>query len=101
MPPTKPSDAAPRGLREERLGFRVDEPTKELVERAAALEGRSLTDYCLTALSEAARQTISRHETLILSDRDRQAFFDALMNPPEPPERLQRAFEHERGRVAP
>jgi hypothetical protein len=30
-----------RRLREERLGFRVDEPTKALIERAAQLERRS------------------------------------------------------------
>ena len=32
--------------RAERLGFRVDESTKRLVERAAQLERRKLTDYC-------------------------------------------------------
>ena len=42
-----------RRLREERLGFRVDEPTKALIERAAQLERRKLTDFCMTALSEA------------------------------------------------
>jgi uncharacterized protein (DUF1778 family) len=89
------------GLREERLGFRIDETTKELVERAAALERRSVTDYCLTALSGAARETIARHATLALSDRDREAFFDTLVNPPEPSDRLKRAFAQERKTVAP
>jgi uncharacterized protein (DUF1778 family) len=50
-----------RRAREARLGFRVDDRIKEMVERAAGLERRSLTDFCLTALSEAARQTIARH----------------------------------------
>ena len=47
-----------RRHREERLGFRVDEHTKALIERAAQLERRKLTDYCMTALTEAARRTI-------------------------------------------
>ena len=86
-----------RRRREERLGFRVDEPTKALIERAAQLERRKLTEFCMTVLTEAARRTIAEHETLVLSDRDRAAFFDALVNPPAPSERLQRAFtEHER-----
>lgn len=39
--------------------------------------------------------------TLVLSDRDREAFFDVLINPPEPSERLKQAMvEHER-RIAP
>ena len=90
-----------RQLREERLGFRVDEPTKALIERAARLERRKLTDFCLTALTEAARRTIAEYETISLSEQDRSAFFAVLTNPPAPGERLQRAFaEHER-RVAP
>ncbi len=86
-----------RRLREERLGFRLDEPTKALIERAAQLERRKLTDFCTTALTEAARKTIAEHETLVLSERDREVFFDTLMNPPPSNERLERAFaQHDR-----
>src|SRR5271154_6291017 len=86
--------------REERLGFRVDGPTKGLIGRAAELGRRKLTDFCMTILADAARRTIAEHETLVLSERDRAVFFDTLVNPPAPSERLQRAFaEHER-RVA-
>jgi uncharacterized protein (DUF1778 family) len=81
-----------RHLRPERLGFRVDSETKALVERAAQLERRNLTDFCLTALLEAARATIARHETLVLSESDREVFFDTLVNPPEISPRLRRAF---------
>jgi uncharacterized protein (DUF1778 family) len=78
-----------RHLRDERLGFRVDEPTKALIERAAQLERRKLTDFCMTALIDAARRTIAQHETIVLSD--------TLINPPMRSERLQRAFvEHKR-----
>ena len=83
--------------RAERLGFRLDEQTKDLIERAAHLERRKLTDFCVTALTEAARRTIAEHETLTLSERDRKAFFDALVNPPKPSARLARAVaEHKR-----
>jgi uncharacterized protein (DUF1778 family) len=34
-----------RRLREERLGFHVDKATKALIERAALLERRKLTDF--------------------------------------------------------
>lgn len=86
-----------RRLREERLGFRLDEPTKALIERAARLERRKLTDFCITALTEAARRTIADHETLVLSERDRAVFFDTLINPPAPNKRLERAIaEHGR-----
>ncbi|MEO0033986.1 MAG: hypothetical protein RLZZ501_9 [Pseudomonadota bacterium] len=88
-----------RGLRDERLGFRLDEPTKALIERAAQLERRKLTDFCVTALTDAARRTIAEHETLVLSDQDRAVFFDALVDPSAPNEKLQRAFAEHRRRV--
>jgi uncharacterized protein (DUF1778 family) len=83
--------------RAERLGFRVDDETKLLVQRAAQLERRKVTDFCITALTDAARRTIAEHETLALSERDRAAFFEALMNPPEINDHLKRAaVEHAR-----
>lgn len=94
-----PSQKSERRTRPDRLGFRVDPVTKVLVESAAELEHRSLTDFCVTALTEAARQTIARHETLTLSDQDRAAFFDALVHPPKPNKRLRRAFTIERTRL--
>jgi uncharacterized protein (DUF1778 family) len=90
-----------RRVRAERLGFRVDEPTKTLIERAAQLERRKLTDYCVTALTDAARRTLAEHETIILTDRDRAVFFDALLSPPAPNERLRKAFREHRRRVGP
>ena len=86
--------------RAERMGFRVDQPTKQLVERAAQLERRKLTDYCLSALTEAAERTIARHETLVLTEEERLAFFDVLVSPPQVDDRLRRAFKAERRRVA-
>jgi len=49
----------------------VDAETKKLAERAAALERRSLTDFCLTALAQATQAVITRHETIALSERGR------------------------------
>ena len=83
-----------------RLAFRLDENTKSLIERAARLERRKGSDFCLTILADAARQTIAEHEALALSERDREAFFDALINPPEPSERLIRAFSEHARRIS-
>ena len=95
---TKTNREAP--ARAGRLGFRLDEQTKELIERAAHLERRKLTEFCVTALTDAARRTIAERETLVLSERDRLAFFDALINPPKPSERLGRALAAHRRRIA-
>ncbi len=95
------STPKPRRTRGARLGFRVDAKTKRMVERAAQLDHRSVTDFCLTALTDAARAVITRNESLVLSDADRSAFFDALVHPPRPNARLRRAFRRELERIAP
>ena len=89
-----------RRVRGARLGFRVDAHTKRLVERAATLERRSLTDFCLTVLTQATHAVIQRHEQMTLSARDREAFFDALTHPPRPNARLKRAFRAASKRIA-
>ena len=67
--PNKKVQSTQNPVPKERLGFRLDEQTKDLIERAAAhLESRKLTDFCVAALSDAARRTIAEHETLMLSD---------------------------------
>lgn len=96
---------ATRSVREmpsriERLGFRVDPETKDLIERAAHLSRRKVSDFCVTTLVDTARRAIAEHETLVLSRNDRKAFFDALVNPPEPPARLARALDEHKRRVA-
>jgi uncharacterized protein (DUF1778 family) len=83
----------------ERLGFRLDEQTKGLIERAAHLESRKVTDFCVAALTDAARRTIAAHETLVLSDLDRKVFFDTLMSPPQASERLVRALKEHKRRI--
>ncbi len=101
MRPYKVIPGEPARAREARLGFRVDSGTKALVERAARLERRSVTDFCMTALTDAARASLERHRALQLSAADRAAFFDALMNPPRPNARLKRALRRERARIEP
>lgn len=71
----------PARTRAERLEARVTAEQKALIERAAALEGRTLTDFVLASLQDAALRTIEEHEQVRLSVRDSAAFVDALLNP--------------------
>ena len=74
--------------RAERLEARVTAEQKALIERAAALEGRSITDFVLTSVQDAAKRAIAEHEVIQLSVRDSQAFIEALLNPREPGQRM-------------
>ncbi len=74
--------------RSERLEARVTAEQKALIERAAALQGRTVTDFVLTSVQDAARRAIEDHRQLELSVRDSEAFVEALLNPKPVNERL-------------
>jgi len=75
--------------RGERLEARVTAEQKALIEHAAALEGRSITDFVLASVQDAAKRAIAEHEVIQLSVRDSQAFVEALLNPRAPTKRMQ------------
>jgi uncharacterized protein (DUF1778 family) len=64
-----------------RLEARVTLEQKQLMERAAGLRGQNLTEFMISVLAEAATQTIKDRETIDLTERDRQVFAQALLNP--------------------
>ncbi|MCJ2124668.1 DUF1778 domain-containing protein [Methylobacterium sp. J-077] len=74
--------------RADRLEARVTAEQKALVAHAAALEGRSITDFVLTSVQDAAKRAIAEHEVIQLSVRDSRAFVEALMAPRQPNERM-------------
>ena len=70
-----------------RLEARVTEEQKQLMERAAFLRGQNLTEFMVAVLAETSLQIIKDREVIELTDRDRQAFANALLNPPAPRDR--------------
>lgn len=68
--------------RGERLEARVTPAQKLLIQRAAELEGRSVTDFVVSSAQEAARRTVAEHETIVLGAADNRAFVEAMLNPP-------------------
>src|SRR5580693_2198267 len=80
---------SPHGRRRaQRLETRVTAEQKTLIERAAALQGRTVTDFVLTSVQDAARRAIEEHQQLDLSVRDSEAFVEALLNPQPVNDRL-------------
>lgn len=74
--------------RAQRLETRVSAEQKNLIERAAALQGRTVTDFVLTSVQDAARRAIEEHQQLELSVQDSEAFVEALLNPQPVNDRL-------------
>jgi uncharacterized protein (DUF1778 family) len=67
-----------------------------MLRRAAELQGRSVTDFVVSAVQDAARQTIEQAEVMRLSLRDQQCFAQALLAPPPPTPALKRAAARRR-----
>jgi len=82
--------------RAQRLEARVTAEQKSLIERAAALQGRTVTDFVLTSVQDAARRAIEEHQQLELSVRDSEAFVAALLNPKPVNKRLHETVRHYR-----
>lgn len=80
----KPADRT----RGERLEARITADQKALIQRAAELEGRSVTDYVVSSVQDSAKRTVEAHDVIVLSAAESRAFVDALLHPPPVSERL-------------
>ncbi|MEW6144480.1 MAG: DUF1778 domain-containing protein [Thermodesulfobacteriota bacterium] len=89
--------------KKERLEARTTSRVKRLIQRAAELEGRTVTDFMQDSLKKAAENVIRKHEeeTLIkLSNADSETFVRTLLNPPAPNKKLKRAARLYKDRTA-
>lgn len=62
-----------------------------MLKRAAELQGRTMTDFVVAAVQDAAQRAIEQAEVIRLSAADQQCFAAALLSPPEPAPALVRA----------
>jgi uncharacterized protein (DUF1778 family) len=74
-----------------RLEARLSPEVKALVQRAADLEGRTITDFVVASVRAEACRVIEQHTMLKLSLEDSQDFVNALLNPPPPNAALEAA----------
>ncbi|MFZ0956888.1 MAG: DUF1778 domain-containing protein [Candidatus Sulfotelmatobacter sp.] len=74
-----------------RIEARVSLKQKQLFERAAEIEGVTLTDFAISSMQRAAVSALQEHTRMELSERNQRAFIEALMNPPAPNEALRKA----------
>jgi len=71
---------------------------KSLFLRAAELQGRSLTDFVVASVQEAAVEAVRTHDAMRLSERDRHIFVSALLASPSPAKTLVLAAKRYRER---
>ncbi len=76
-----------------RLDIRATMGQKKLIERAAALEGRSVSEYVLAHVQPAAEQAIQEREVIMLTASESVQLIEALLNPPAPNAQLRAAWQ--------
>ncbi len=66
-----------------RFDARISESQKLLIQRAADLEGCSLTNFVLRSAKTAADRTIQERTMIVMNARDSEVFVDSLLKPRE------------------
>jgi uncharacterized protein (DUF1778 family) len=79
-----------------RFDARLNEEQKILIQRAADLEGRTMTDFVLLSAEQAAERTIRQRAMLILSARETEEFVTAVLKPTTPGKVLRKAAQRYR-----
>jgi uncharacterized protein (DUF1778 family) len=64
-----------------RLAARLTLQQKELIERAASLNGMTLTEFVVQSVQTAAETVVRNNSLIELSARDSLALAEALLNP--------------------
>jgi uncharacterized protein (DUF1778 family) len=92
MPASSRRHAPSRELKKQRLELRVAASAKKLIQRAMAVSGLTAGDLAY----EGARRVLDEHQRMLLTGADREAFLDALTNPPKPAKKLISALKRHR-----
>jgi uncharacterized protein (DUF1778 family) len=80
-------------IRSKRIEARIAPDALILVQRAAELQGRSVSEFVVTAAEGAARRTLEETHSVHLSVQDQRRFVELLLDPPEPGPALRRTRE--------
>jgi uncharacterized protein (DUF1778 family) len=84
-----------------RLEARISVELHATLRRAAELQDRTVTDFVIAAVQEAAQRVIRQAGVITLSLSDQERFARDLLSPPEPNAALKRAFARRRKLIAP
>jgi uncharacterized protein (DUF1778 family) len=85
--------------KQERINLRLKPQAKQVLERAASFEGKTVSSFILTSAMARAERTIQEHDVMRLNARDAEAFFKALAKPVRWNRKLAAAFEEHDRRV--
>ncbi len=79
--------APANSARSERINLCLSGTAKRRIERAVAVEGKTVSNFIVASALENAEKAVRRHEAMALGREDARRFFDALADPPPPNDR--------------
>ncbi len=79
-----------------RLEARIPQQLHTLLKRAADMQGRTITDFVIQAVQQAAESAIERSTLIRMTLEDQECFAAAILSPPPVAPALSRAFERRR-----
>ena len=83
-----------------RLDFRLDRDAKDVITQAAHITGKSLSEFAISSLVQSAQEVLEKHQTITFSNRDFDAFLDAIESEEEPNDALKQAAERYKQRLS-
>ena len=82
-----------------RIETRMSREQKDLIERAATLSGRTVSEFVLAHVEVAAKKVIDEREKMHLAQVQSRILVDALLAPKKPNKKLKLAIDDYRKRV--
>ena len=79
--------------RKETINLRLHSEDKSVIERAANLEGKTVSSFIISSALAGAKKIIQGHEPITLNAKESKAFLNALARPPRFNDALIKAFE--------
>ena len=97
----KKGDKTPTSSAKQRVSARIPIHSYQTLIRAAEISGATLNQFLVQAAIEKAQMIIEKDQTISLSIKSANVFFNAIENPPKPTKKLKdamRAYRESFGR---
>lgn len=77
-----------------RVDIRLPSEQKDFFEYAKALAGfKTLTEFLIYSVQQQANLIVENHNVILASKRDQEIFFNAIMHPSKPNDKLKKAAQ--------
>ncbi len=84
-----------------RFDTRLTKSQKEFFELAAKISGfKSLSEFVIHSTQQVANSIVEKHNAILATEKDRNVFFDTLVNPPKPNKSLKEAAKNYQKQVS-